>query len=185
MDVLCGRGGLANRHDGNLVYRKVVEANKALFRSIPNQHKMFVAESIVMAIQQAGGRFLECPGAPGCGTKMDATTDPKALNWVEISFKKAVAKTSQALRENNDRNHFQGHRQQHQHQFAESVKTPGTVVASAEARVVSKTSAILGRALFPPPLPPRDRIQVPWRSLWRSRRPQQRSHRSMPPSPPR
>jgi hypothetical protein len=106
MDVLCGRGGLANQHDGNKVYRKVVDANKTLFKTVSRRHRTYVAESIVLAIQQAGGRFLESVGPAGdaAGTSAlptadDKTCDPRALQWVEISFRKAVLKTTQALRE--------------------------------------------------------------------------------------
>jgi hypothetical protein len=122
MDVLCGRGGLANRHDGNLVYRKVVDANKAFYKTVTNKrHRQYLAESIVLAIQQAGGRFLEqmnpvskrammmlakaseppniYVGTSTFVSPTESKVPEKDAVWKEVPFQKAVLKTSQALRE--------------------------------------------------------------------------------------
>lgn len=84
-DVLCGRGGLINKHVGNVVYRKVVEHNKSYYQSVHKKHRILVSQSIVQSISKFGGRFL--------------IHGTKSKSWIEIGYKKAVQKTSQALRE--------------------------------------------------------------------------------------
>jgi hypothetical protein len=85
LDVLCGRGGKVNQHPGNMVYRKVVEYNKPFYQSVHKRNRMLVSQSIVQSILNYGGRFL--------------TSTSKDKSWTTIEFKKAVQKTSQALRE--------------------------------------------------------------------------------------
>jgi hypothetical protein len=82
-DVLCGRGGLINKHPGNVVYRKVVEYNKAVYKQVPKRHRILVPQSIVQTIRNSGGRFLQSTHT----------------SWTEIPPHRAVQKTSQALRE--------------------------------------------------------------------------------------
>jgi hypothetical protein len=82
-DVLCGRGGKVNKHPGNIVYRKVVEYNKSYYQSVHKKHRILVSQSIVKAILNYGGRFM----------------GQKGKEWTPIGFKRAVQKTSQALRE--------------------------------------------------------------------------------------
>ena len=86
-DVLCGRGGFVNKHPGNIVFRKLVDANKERYRSCPVDHKALLSQSIVEVIfnQTPPGRFLEkSPGGKG---------------WMEVGKAKARQKTSQTLRE--------------------------------------------------------------------------------------
>jgi hypothetical protein len=85
MDVLCGRGGGINKHVGNRMYRRVVEYNKSMYRHVPKRHRMLVSQSIVQTILNEGGRFLQADGS--------------SSRWKEIPFRRAVQKTSQALRE--------------------------------------------------------------------------------------
>lgn len=87
-DVLCGRGGLTNQHPGNEWFRRLVRSNRALYRSCPKHTKLLVAKAIVQAVQQQepSGRFLE-------------VADKDAGTWRQINYKRAVDKTSQALRE--------------------------------------------------------------------------------------
>ena len=87
MDVLCGRGGGTNNHQGNNHWRALVAANKRLYISLPKKQKCLVAKSIVHAIrtQVPGGRFL--------------SKDTITKLWSDIGDVKAVEKTSQALRE--------------------------------------------------------------------------------------
>lgn len=85
VDVLCGRGGLINKHPGNVVYRKVVDYNKPFYQSVHKKHRILVSQSIVQSILKFGGRFL--------------THGAKGKDWYEIGYKRAVQKTSQALRE--------------------------------------------------------------------------------------
>jgi hypothetical protein len=83
-DVLCGRGGAALRHPGNQTYRTLVQLNKGLYISCLKMEKLKISKSIVAAIREQKGRFLE--------------KDAKGT-WYDIGDKKATEKTSQALRE--------------------------------------------------------------------------------------
>lgn len=83
-DVVCGRGGLANKHSGNILLRRICCENKKLYQASNNPtHKQCLILSIVMAIQQNGGRFVVRTKA----------------GWEEIADKKAKEKTAQLLRE--------------------------------------------------------------------------------------
>jgi hypothetical protein len=84
-DVLCGRGGAALRHPGNQTYRRLVNLNKSLYITCPKTEKLKISRSIVAAIREQQGRFLE--------------RDAKDQTWYDIGDKKAIEKTSQALRE--------------------------------------------------------------------------------------
>ena len=85
-DVLCGRGGLINKHPGNVAYRRVVESNKKTYHSCKKTYKNLLAISIVEAVarQNPPGRFL--------------ARDSSGL-WLNIGRARAIQKTSQALRE--------------------------------------------------------------------------------------
>mmetsp|Transcript_7188 Transcript_7188/g.10906 ORF Transcript_7188/g.10906 Transcript_7188/m.10906 type:complete len:308 (+) Transcript_7188:293-1216(+) len=85
MDVLLGRGGAALRHPGNQNFRHLVLSNKALYITSFKAEKLKISRSIVKAIREQKGRFLER------GTESDV--------WFEVSDKRAIEKTSQALRE--------------------------------------------------------------------------------------
>lgn len=85
VDVLCGRGGAALRHPGNQTYRRLVNLNKGLYITCLKTEKLKISRSIVAAIREQKGRFLE--------------KDAKSNTWYDIGDKKAVEKTSQALRE--------------------------------------------------------------------------------------
>lgn len=84
-DVLCGRGGAALRHAGNQTYRRLVNLNKQLYITCLKTEKLKISRSIVAAIREQNGRFLE--------------RDAKKGVWYDIGDKKAIEKTSQALRE--------------------------------------------------------------------------------------
>jgi hypothetical protein len=83
LDVLCGRGGASLRHPGNLNYRRLININKARYVACRKVEKLEISRSIVGEVKDHGGRFLE--------RHWD--------EWHEIGDKKAVEKTSQALRE--------------------------------------------------------------------------------------
>ena len=87
-DVLCGRGGLCNKH--NVIFRMVVEHNKQHYKTVPKRHRVLVSQSIVQTILNRGGRFLVA--------KKNGSTN-QAVEWHPIHFNRAVSKTSQALRE--------------------------------------------------------------------------------------
>ncbi|GAX29381.1 hypothetical protein FisN_16Hu179 [Fistulifera solaris] len=85
-DVLCGRGGHTNKHEGNKKYRKMVEGYKEKYIGLKKKKKTALAKEIVYAWkhQDPPGRFL----------KQDETG-----KWFEVVDKIARGKTSQALRE--------------------------------------------------------------------------------------
>jgi hypothetical protein len=86
-DIICGRGGKANSHIGNLNYRELVERTKPLYLSTQRRYRRFISLSIVKAIasQNPPGRFLR---------RID-----RSKKWISLSEKEAERKTSQALRE--------------------------------------------------------------------------------------
>lgn len=93
VDVLCGRGGLINKHPGNIIYRRVVEHNKSFYSTVQKKHRILVSQSIVQSMLNFGCRFLTM------GTKNKNGATGGNTSWTEIDFKRAVQKTSQALRE--------------------------------------------------------------------------------------
>lgn len=124
---MCGRGGGINKHIGNVIYRRIVDYNKAVYQQVPKRQRMLVSQSIVQTILNAGGRFLQeqyatdaalpnaksgtSPSRKRCADSNTATsttntttttTTTTASEWTEIEFRKAVQKTSQALREKSD-----------------------------------------------------------------------------------
>lgn len=94
-DVLSGRGGGINSHKGNKAFREWVNQRKEEYNLAQNKkEKIAVAMQVVRQVQQqvpVSGRFL--------------TRDPTVAGgsggqwWVEIDEAKALAKTTQALRE--------------------------------------------------------------------------------------
>lgn len=87
-DIVCGRGGLANKHPGNRLLRRICNENKGLYHSSTDANfKQCLIVSILTAIQQNnGGRFL---------------TRQKG-EWKEISEKKAKEKVAQLLRDSDE-----------------------------------------------------------------------------------
>mmetsp|Transcript_23821 Transcript_23821/g.34805 ORF Transcript_23821/g.34805 Transcript_23821/m.34805 type:complete len:209 (+) Transcript_23821:99-725(+) len=94
-DVLCGRGGASNKHKGNIHYRNLVQAHQESYLNAKKRDKSKIAKLIVSEIRHLGGRFLK--------------REDEGNVWVEVGDKKAVEKTSQALREGLDvRRHLFG-----------------------------------------------------------------------------
>lgn len=94
-DILCGRGGSINNHPGNKIYRKWVHERKNLYNlAISKSEKARISREIINLVQALDppGRFLtrDPDSTPMVGA---------AIWWVEIDDIKAMAKTSQALRE--------------------------------------------------------------------------------------
>ena len=91
LDVLSGRGGLANTHTGNRVYRRLVHLNKETYLKLATKRdKGLLVDSIIFSIQKHGGRFLK--------------QNPETGAWDhELTYKEAVLKTGQALREHDKR----------------------------------------------------------------------------------
>ncbi len=90
-DVLCGRGGLTNSHTGNKMFRNVVAEYQLEYLKARKNDKKDIARRIVARIQENGGRFLQ--------------RRPSSSLWSIAPEKRAVEKTSQALREGLDVRH--------------------------------------------------------------------------------
>jgi hypothetical protein len=88
-DVLLGRGGGINSHEGNVQFRAWVAERKNDYNLAPSKTEKARAAREVMALVQnrfPPGRFLK--------------RDPTCMEWwVEIDDEKMMTKTSQALRE--------------------------------------------------------------------------------------
>ena len=94
-DVLCGRGGSINSHPGNKVFREWVHERKNDYNlAMSKAEKARVSREVIDLVraQNPPGKFLtkETTSASAVGT---------ATWWIEIDDLKAMAKTSQALRE--------------------------------------------------------------------------------------
>ena len=88
-DIILGRSGKQiNIQPGNKAYRKVVNSNKLAYATCERHEKIRISKSIVGAMREIGGRFLE---------QIDYGNNTVAYR--DIGDKKAVQKTSQALRE--------------------------------------------------------------------------------------
>jgi hypothetical protein len=86
IDIQCGRGGGSNNHLGNILFLRVVHHNKGVYKRIKrSEHKRFLAESIIQALQARGAQFVQ--------------QDRKDGTWKEIPHDRAVTKVLQALRE--------------------------------------------------------------------------------------
>ena len=87
-DLICGRGGKVNAHPGNRRFRSWVnERKEAYTRAHAKGEKNAIAQSILQDIFSLNppGRVLEF--------------DPKTGIYKQVSVKKAMSKTTQALRE--------------------------------------------------------------------------------------
>jgi hypothetical protein len=87
-DVLCGRGGRINAHEGNVQFRDIVNSHKKqyLAKSTKKLEKAHIAARIVEQVRTMDppGRFLK--------------EDPDGM-WYDIGDAKAIKKAGQALRE--------------------------------------------------------------------------------------
>lgn len=88
-DVLCGRGGRINAHEGNVQFREIVVANKKeyLAKSTKKLEKAHIAARVV--------EYIRTLNPPGRFLKEDADTGM----WFDIGDAKAIKKAGQALRE--------------------------------------------------------------------------------------
>merc|ERR1719203_1222687 len=98
-DIICGRGGLALKHSGNMAYRKIVGLNKELYATCLKIEKLRISKSIVAAIREINGRFLEREDGKTSTTLDEKDANGNPVTWKDIGEKRAVEKTSQALRE--------------------------------------------------------------------------------------
>jgi len=91
-DVLSGRGGGINAHPGNKVFRDWVRLRKEDYNLAPNKaEKTRVALEVMDQVKQQNppGRFLQ----------KDTSVASGPVWWIEVDEARALAKTSQALRE--------------------------------------------------------------------------------------
>ncbi|KAL7535868.1 hypothetical protein ACHAXR_006785 [Thalassiosira sp. AJA248-18] len=98
-DIICGRGGLALKHPGNMAYRKIVGLNKELYATCLKTEKLRISKSIVAAIREINGRFLEREDGKTSSSLDEKDENGNPVTWRDISDKRAIEKTSQALRE--------------------------------------------------------------------------------------
>lgn len=94
-DVLCGRGGGINAHVGNVAFRELVQVEKERYNLAANkQEKAEISQDIVDHVKGRGGRFLQKDDS-----RPFSANSPNGGWWIEIDDTRAIAKTSQALRE--------------------------------------------------------------------------------------
>jgi hypothetical protein len=84
-DIIGGQGKDADLHPGNVVFRKLVGEHKQTYAQAPTADKRKISKGIVAALRRFGFNFLKLNTDTGC--------------YDDIGDKKAVEKTSQALRE--------------------------------------------------------------------------------------
>ena len=85
-DILAGRGGGTNRHDGNIRFRDEARKLRMVYKDdeTDRRTKFLLSQELVTRVRQYGGRFL------------DKGHDGK---WYEMDEKSARKKASQVLRE--------------------------------------------------------------------------------------
>lgn len=81
VDILRGRGGLTNRHKGNMKFRDEARKLRSNYRnkSTSRHEKYLLSQDLVQRVKEYGGRFLERKGSL----------------WYEMSEKDARKKASQ------------------------------------------------------------------------------------------
>ena len=87
-DLICGRGGKVNAHPGNRRFRSLVNDRKEAYtRAYGKGEKNAIAQSILQVLFSLNppGRVLQF--------------DNKTGTYTEVTVKKAMGKTTQALRE--------------------------------------------------------------------------------------
>jgi len=94
-DVLFGRGGRINQHEGNINFRNLIQQQQGAYNLKANSKevKANISRNIVEQIKLGRGRFLE-------RQNVSTTSKPQWSKWwVEVDDSRAMSKTSQALRE--------------------------------------------------------------------------------------
>jgi len=94
-DVLFGRGGRINQHEGNINFRRLIHQQQNAYNIKANSKevKANISRNIVEQIKLGKGRFLE-------RQNVSTTSKPQWSKWwVEVDDSRAMSKTSQALRE--------------------------------------------------------------------------------------
>lgn len=88
VDVRCGIGSSGFKNAGNVLFRNLINHNKDVYQSTSD---MKVKKQIVMSIIAA----IKCQSPPGRFLEKNITSG----TWYVVCDKRAIAKTSQALRE--------------------------------------------------------------------------------------
>jgi len=85
-DVICGRGGKANTHPGNIAFREEAKKLRSWYESSSKSEKFTISSFLVDIVRERGGRFLK--------------RDPdQAGSWLEADGSDVRKKASQSLRE--------------------------------------------------------------------------------------
>jgi hypothetical protein len=138
-DILCGRGGSINNHPGNKTYRRWVHERK-------NQYNLAISKAEKARISREILNLVQALDPPGKFLTKDPDAAPLMGNvvwWVEIDDDKAMAKTSQALREG-----APAIRATHKHEIDENQKRH-----SGSSRKTSSRKAPPAEAASMPPPP--------------------------------
>jgi len=85
----------ALKHPGNLAYRKIVGLNKELYATCLKTEKLRISKSIVAAIREIDGRFLEREDGKTSSSLDEKDENGNPVTWKDIGDKRAVEKTSQ------------------------------------------------------------------------------------------
>lgn len=85
-DVICGRGGKANTHPGNVSFREEAKKLRTWYESSSKSEKFTISAFLVDVVRERGGRFLKRDGEVKGG-------------WLEADSDDVRKKASQALRE--------------------------------------------------------------------------------------
>ena len=85
LDVLCGRGGKSNHHNGNKKYRDEVGNLQQWYKSSEKNEKTDLSQCLVNYVHSYGGRFLKL--------------EESNKRWYLVTNHVARRKASQALRE--------------------------------------------------------------------------------------
>jgi len=115
-DVLFGRGGGTNFHQGNMHYRaKIKSKQRDYINARQRAIKTIIISDIIEQVHTAGGRFLK--------------QDDKDKLWYEVDEKEVKKKTSQTLREGAPQWRKANGEWQRREQY--TVSQPGMAIAPA------------------------------------------------------
>lgn len=140
-DVLCGRGGRINAHEGNVQFRDIVMANKKeyLAKTTKKLEKAHIAARVV--------EFIRTLDPPGRFLKEDADTGL----WYDVGDAKAIKKAGQALRE--DAPDIRGESGDDDDDDDDDQATPSTKKSSTEVSPKRARSPPSNKKAVPVPVP--------------------------------
>jgi hypothetical protein len=94
VEIILGRGAKSNNHGGNKSFRKLVKDSRPAYREAkPRVTKRRIAQSIFVAIEEIGGRFLK--------PVWTRNEQKRTINrrWIIIEDKNALKKIKQSLQD--------------------------------------------------------------------------------------